>query len=101
LNPRIQKITEDIAKLKRKITSNQARLRELERLKVELENADIVAAVRSIDVAPEALAALIQKLQLTPQEPKAIGTAEGVPVVQSQAVPDLEAEEACFEENTD
>lgn len=63
MNPRIKKITEDIAKLKRKITDNQARLRELERQKTELENADIVAAVRAIDVPPEELAALIAKLQ--------------------------------------
>ena len=78
MNPRIQKITDDIAKLKRKIVNNQARLRELERQKVELENADIIAAVRGIDVPPEELSALIKKLQ-------------------SQAVPNLDAEEACFE----
>ena len=63
MNPRIQKVTGDIAKLKRKITASQARLRELERQKLELENADIVAAVRSIDVPPEELAALIARLQ--------------------------------------
>ena len=73
MNPRIQKITDEIERLKRKITNNQARLRDLERQKVELENADIVAAVRSIDVPPEDLSALIHKLQ-------------------SQAVPDLETE---------
>ena len=93
MNAKIQKITDDIAKLKQKIANNQVRLRDLERQKVELENADIIAAVRRIDVPPEEIAALIQKLQLTPQEPKAIGTAEGVPVVQSQAVPNLESEE--------
>ena len=84
MNPKIQKITEDIAKLKRKITSNQARLRDLERLKVELENADIVAAVRRIDVPPEDLSALIQTLQ-------------------SQAVPNMDAEqeEELFEEDAD
>ena len=79
MNPKIQKITEDIAALKRKISNNQARLRNLERLQIELENADIVAAVRRIDVPPEELSALIQKLQ-------------------SQAVPDLEGEEAIFED---
>ena len=63
MNPRIQKISSDIEKLRLKITDGQARLRELERQKLELENADIVAAVRSIDVPPEELSALIAKLQ--------------------------------------
>lgn len=63
MNPRIQKITEEITKLRRKITSNQTRLRELERQKVELENADIVATVRSMDVPPEELQNLIRRLQ--------------------------------------
>ena len=74
MNPRIQKITDDIAKLKRKIANSQVRLRDLERQKVELENADIIAAVRRIDVPPEEISALIQKLQ-------------------SQVVPNLEVEE--------
>ena len=66
MNPRIEKITEDIAKLRNKITTAQNRLRELERQKLELENADIVAAVRSINVPPEELAKMIQKLQRQP-----------------------------------
>ena len=82
MNPRIQKITDDIAKRKRRIASDQARVRDLERQRTELENADIVAAVRGIDVPPEELAALIRKLQ-------------------SQAVPHLDTEEACFEEDED
>ena len=74
MNTRIKKITDDIEKLKRKISNSQVRLRDLERQKVELENADIIAAVRRIDVPPEEIAALIQKLQ-------------------NQVVPNLEAEE--------
>lgn len=66
MNPKIQKITQDIEKLRHKITAGQARLRELERQKIELENADIVAAVRSMDVAPEELRALIARLQAQP-----------------------------------
>ena len=80
MNPKIKKITDEIAKLKRKITDSQARLRELERQKLELENADIVAAVRSIDVPPEKLQELIQQLQ-------------------SQSVPNLEIQEENFIEN--
>ena len=80
MNLKIQKITDEIAKLRRKIANNQVRLRDLERQKVELENADIIAAVRRIDVPPEEISTLIQRLQ-------------------SQAVPNLEAdEEEPFEE---
>ena len=66
MNPRIRKISDEIIKLRRKVNDNQARLRDLERQKLELENADIVAAVRSIDVPPEELRAFIQQLQSKP-----------------------------------
>ena len=66
MNPKIQKITTEIAKLRRKISDHQSRLRDLERQKTELENADIVAAVRGIDVPPEELHALIARLQGQP-----------------------------------
>ena len=63
MNPRIQKITNDIEKLRRKITDGQAWMRELERQKLELENADIIATVRALDVPPEQFQALIAQLQ--------------------------------------
>ena len=63
MNPRIQKITDEIAKLRHKITDSQARLRDLERQKLELENASIVAAVRALDVPPEEFQNLIARLQ--------------------------------------
>jgi len=66
LNPKIQKITDEIEKLRQKIITGQVRLRDLERQKLELENADIVAAVRSMDVRPEELHALIARLQAQP-----------------------------------
>ena len=80
MNPRIEKVTEAIAKTKRKIIDSQARLRDLERQKLELENADILATVRSIDVPPEELKSLIQRLQ-----------AESIPSIKSE-------EESSFEE---
>lgn len=46
MNPRIQKVMEEIEKTKTKITEFQTRLRELERQKTELENAEIVAIFR-------------------------------------------------------
>ena len=60
MNPKIEKITSEIDKLRTKITSSQNRLRELERQKTELENADIVAAVRGVEIAPDELAAFVQ-----------------------------------------
>ena len=57
MNPKITKIIGDIEKAKEKIAEYQARLRELERLKTELENADIVSMVRGIDIPPGELEA--------------------------------------------
>ena len=60
MNPRIERIGTEIDKLREKIASNQTRLRELERLKTELENNDIISAVRGVDIAPEELAAFVR-----------------------------------------
>ena len=60
MNPKVEKITGEIDRLRGKITSYQNRVRELERQKIELENADIVAAVRGIDIAPDELAAFVR-----------------------------------------
>ena len=56
MNPKIQKLAEEIEKLRRKITEYQTRLRDMERQKTELENADIIAMVRGVDIPPEQLA---------------------------------------------
>jgi hypothetical protein len=40
-------VKEDIAKTRAKITRYNTRLRELERLKIEIENAEIVSRVRT------------------------------------------------------
>ena len=66
MNPRIRKLSDEIVKLRHKVNDYQARIRDLERQKLELENADIVSAVRSIDVPPEELRAFIEKLQSKP-----------------------------------
>ena len=47
----------DIEKTKEKITEHQSRLKELERMKTELENADIIATVRGINIPPAELEA--------------------------------------------
>jgi len=60
LNPKVEKITAEIEKIRRKITSWQTRLRDLERQKVELENADIIAMVRGVDIPPDEFANFVQ-----------------------------------------
>ena len=51
---KIEKIIAEISKTKKRILDMQTKLRELERMKTEKENAEIVELVRSIDVpAPE------------------------------------------------
>jgi predicted nucleic acid-binding Zn-ribbon protein len=60
LNPRIEKLGNEIDKLKKKITEYQSRLRDLERQKTELENADIVAMVRDVDIPPDQFAEFVR-----------------------------------------
>ena len=60
MNPKIERVTNEIEKLREKMSTYQNRLRELERQKTELENADIIATVRSVDIALDELAAFIR-----------------------------------------
>lgn len=53
MNPKLNKVTDEIEKTRGKISDMQYRLRDLERQKTEIENADIVAMVRGIDVPPD------------------------------------------------
>ena len=45
------------------IATQQARLRELEQQKTELENTEIVGMVRGLEVTPEELATIIQAIR--------------------------------------
>lgn len=60
---KIEKMADEIERLKMKIADYQTRLRDLERLKTEMENADIVAMVRGVDVAPDELRAFIKEFK--------------------------------------
>jgi len=60
MNPKIEKIKDEIEKIQTKMNKGQIRLRELEKQLTDLENADIVAAVRSVDIAPNELAAFVK-----------------------------------------
>lgn len=60
MNPKITKINTEIDKTKAKIAEFQARLRELDRQKTEIENTEIVELVRGVDATPQELAAFIR-----------------------------------------
>ena len=68
-NPKIGKLNTDIAKAKAKIAGLQARLRELEREKVRLEDLDIVALVRSERISDAELNTLMASLRRDNPEP--------------------------------
>ena len=63
MNQKIQKSVAELEKVKGKTATQQARLRELEQQKTELENTEIVGMVRSLEVTPEELATIIQAIR--------------------------------------
>lgn len=62
MNPRIQKVMGEIEKTKTKIAEFQARLRELERQKTELENAEIVAIFRKEKMTEDEFARFVSSM---------------------------------------
>ena len=68
MNPKIEKLAKDIEKTKAKIAEQQARLRDLEKQKTELENTDFVAVARSYHLTPQELAEFLKTRQMS-QEP--------------------------------
>ena len=70
MNPKIEKLAKDIEKTKAKIAEQQARLRDLEKQKTELENTDFVAVARSYHLTPQELAEFLKTRQMAAvQEP--------------------------------
>lgn len=63
MNAKINRVGAEIQKTKDKITEFQARLRDLETQKVELENMEIVAAVRGLDISLADLPAILKALR--------------------------------------
>ena len=70
MNPKIKKIDTEYEKNAAKITELQARQRELEKQRLELENLDIIGIVRNMGLTPDQLAALIQGARPTDMEKK-------------------------------
>ena len=63
MNPKIERINTEIKKQQEKIAEGQARIKELERQRTEIENTDIIGLVRAIDATPEELAALLRSIR--------------------------------------
>jgi hypothetical protein len=59
MNPKITRVLGEIDKTKARIAEAQARLRDLERQKVELENAELVAAMRGMKATPQEFEAFL------------------------------------------
>lgn len=60
MNPKIQKTIAEIGKTKAKISELQTRLTELEAQRVDLENTEVIAAFRSVSLAPEEFAEFLR-----------------------------------------
>ena len=63
---KIEKLEKEIDKTKNKIAEMQARLRDLEKQKTELENTDYVAIARSFHLTPQQLAEFLKSQQAAP-----------------------------------
>ena len=61
MNAKINRVNNDIEKSKGKIAAEQTRLRELEKQKTELENLEIVSAVRGTNISFADLAQLLKQ----------------------------------------
>ena len=83
-NPKIDKVNLEIEKTKAKISEFQTKLRALERQKTDLEDAQIVALVRSERISDAELTALMASLRsngkdAAPAEAKPISTRQEEP----------------------
>ena len=66
MNPKIEKLEKEIDKTKNRIVEMQARLRDLEKQKTELENTDYVAIARSFHLTPQQLAEFLKSQHSVP-----------------------------------
>ena len=73
MNPKIEKLAKDIEKTKAKIAEQQARLRDLEKQKTELENTDFCGGGPQLPPEPQGTGRILKKRgrwrrSLSPQE---------------------------------
>ena len=68
MNPKIIKIDEEHEKNSKKIAKLQERNRELEKMRLEIENTDILGLVRSMGLTTDQLAELLNGARLQQEE---------------------------------
>ena len=83
MSVKIERINKEIEKTKGKVNEFQVKLRDLEKQKTELENMEIIGAIRGMDISIEELATLLNKEQ----------TASGQPVPKSKNETNKEGED--------
>lgn len=76
MNPKIEKLGIEIAKTKAKIETMQAKLREMEKQKTELENTDYVSIARSYDMTPAELAEFLRAMRDDPVNTLPVGSSQ-------------------------
>ena len=97
MNPRIEKLKDEIAKTKDKLNKGQIRLRELEKQLTDLENADIIAAVRGVEIAPDELAAFVAMFK-EKQQGGTVPNMELPAETPSKGVPEIKKDEEDLED---
>jgi len=70
MNEKVKSMNQAIDKLRNRIERDKLRLKELERQKTDLENSDIVATVRSLDIKLEDLPNLMALIKDKGKIPK-------------------------------
>lgn len=102
MNPKIVKINAEHAKNAAKIARLQARNRELEKQRTELENTDIIGLVREMGLTPDQLAALIRGAPPAPESPEGVAdgpeTLDGADEYAGYAEQGEETEETAYDE---
>jgi len=92
MNPKINKVIDEITRAKAKIAELQALLPELERKRVDMENTEIIRLVRSADIAPADFPAFVAALKNPAAVVGAVATPEPEPLAAD--TPDLSAVDA-------
>jgi hypothetical protein len=67
--PKIEKVEADIAETKAKLSELQAKLRNLEKLKIDVENDRMIKALRAESISDSELIALMESFRKNKSEP--------------------------------
>ena len=80
MNPKIKKTRDELERTKVKIAELQALVPQLERSITDMENTDIIKAVRSVDIAPADLPAFLAALKSGGTNPEPAGATATQPI---------------------